>query len=113
MALNDSYRNAAPQSLGPCLAQAARCEPDLATIRERLNDLHGRQDCEIENINSLLNEVKDILGIPASQRADCDKTAGPPTMMGLDCVSEALMKQGAVRDVLLRELSALVVRRKG
>jgi hypothetical protein len=114
MAINDPYRNQVPQTpLGAGIAagQAVRVEPDLFTVRERLNDLLGRQECEIGNLNNLLNELKDILGMGA---APCDKTQdGPTPMLGLENLTERLMKQHAQRDILLSELAARIGRRKG
>ncbi len=84
---------------------------DLSTIRERLNDLHGRQDCEIGNIHNLLNGLKDVLGIGAAPR-DCGGKE-PAPLMGLEALTERLMKQHAERDILLAELAGLIIRRKG
>lgn len=111
MTLNDPYRTAAAQCADQLVGQANRAEPDLATVRERLNDLLGRQDCEIGNINNLLNGLKDMLGVPGNPRDP--KADAPAPMFGLDVVSERLMKQQAERDILLSELAGLIQRRKG
>lgn len=111
MALNDTYHNPAPQcAKGSLVGAPIRRDPDLNSIRERLNDLHGRQDCELGNINRLLNELKDVLGIGAAPRDGSDKV--PQPQMGLEHLTERLMKQHAERDIMLAELAGLIMRRK-
>lgn len=112
MALNDPNRNSPPRCASGSLAGSpVRIEPDLNSIRERLNDLHGRQDCELGNIHNLLNGLKEVLGIGASPRDCAGKEPAP--MMGLEHLTERLMKQHAERDILLAELAQLISRRKG